>query len=344
MHLIEYTFLIIGILACQALGWPDPEPMEGTIPHNDREITMDPAMIQCKSDNKLFLFTTGKHKGEGYMWTSMDIKGPWTKTKELVFPDGEAWNAPYVHSLDDKYYMYYSNNLFNYSLAGVTDPEAQQYYHGSSIFVRSSDTMEPGSWKEHGHLDIPWSSMYNVLDGSLLTVGDDREGVRGHLLTFGSYQEGVFQIQLADPPVAVTLGGLNKRTNAVSNKTEATDHLNAVEAGFIYQYRDYYYLFFSSGRATREKDDKWADAGDAYKIMVCRSQNPRLHWVDKEGKNCRKGGGTMILGSHGNVWAPGGQGVIDDINRPEYAIIYYHYGKCRHGYSPATIVTPFSTF
>lgn len=328
MHIIKCIFLTITLLACHVLGWPDPEPMEGIIPHNDREITMDPAIMVRKSDKKHFLFTTGKHKGEGYMWTSPSIRGPWKKTEELVFPDGEAWNAPYVHYIDGQYFMYYSNNLFNYSLAGVDDPEAEQYYHGSSIFVRSSETMEPGSWKPRGRLDIPWSPTYNVLDGSVLTVGQEPGEVRGHLLTFGSYQQGIYQIQLGDPPVLVTKGGLDKKLNIVNNMTEGVEHPNAVEAGFIYQTEDFYYLFFSSGRATRERDDKWANAGDAYKIMVCRSKNPHWGWVDKKGQKCVEGGGTMILGSHGGVWAPGGQGVMESSD-PDigYRIIYYHYGK-----------------
>ena len=62
--LILYS--VAGLLACSTLAWPAPKPIVGTIPHNDREITMDPALIHRESDNKLFLFTTGEHKGEGY--------------------------------------------------------------------------------------------------------------------------------------------------------------------------------------------------------------------------------------------------------------------------------------
>ena len=328
MHFAKSIFITAGILACGSLAWPDPEPIEGIIPHNDREITMDPAIIQRESDGKFFLFTTGKHKGEGYMWTSPSMRGPWVKTKELVFPDGEPWNAPYVHFLDGQYYMYYSNNRFDYSLAGVDDPEAKQYWHGSSIFVRSSKTMEPGSWKQHGHLNIPWSKTYNVLDASLLTVGQSHLDVRGNLLLFGSYQHGLFQIQLGDPPVRVTPGGLDKLNLLASTMTEGLKHPNPTEAGFIYQLDDFFYLFFSSGRATRDEDGTWAGPGDVYKIMVCRSKNPRHGWVDKKGRKCNDGGGTMVLGSHGNVWAPGGQGVIDFDPDSGYTLLYYHYGKC----------------
>jgi arabinan endo-1,5-alpha-L-arabinosidase len=34
----------------------------------------------------------------------------------------------------------------------------------------------------------------------------------------------------------------------------------------------------------------------------------------------------MILGSHGKVWAPGGQGVMNDTEAGG-PILYYHYGE-----------------
>ncbi|KAF4030196.1 Glycosyl hydrolases family 43 [Phytophthora infestans] len=35
-------------------------------------------------------------------------------------------------------------------------------------------------------------------------------------------------------------------------------------------------------------------------------------FVDKDGVDCTKGGGTVVLESHDNVYGPGGQGVYDD--------------------------------
>ena len=45
--------------------------------------------------------------------------------------------------------------------------------------------------------------------------------------------------------------------------------------------------------------------------------------VDANGVSCLDHGGTLVLGSHGNVYGPGGQGVYDD---PEVgSVLYYHY-------------------
>jgi arabinan endo-1,5-alpha-L-arabinosidase len=99
------------------------------------------------------------------------------------------------------------------------------------------------------------------------------------------------------------------------------------EASYQFQYGNYYYLFFSSGTCCPAKGKPWPSAEDVYKVMVCRSQDPRKGYVDKSGKDCAtESGGTEILGSHDNVWAPGGQGVMND-TEADGPILYYHYRK-----------------
>lgn len=47
--------------------------------------------------------------------------------------------------------------------------------------------------------------------------------------------------------------------------------------------------------------------------------------VDKNGASCTNGGGTILLQSHDNIYAPGGQGVMND---PTHGpVLYYHYSK-----------------
>ena len=60
--------------------------------------------------------------------------------------------------------------------------------------------------------------------------------------------------------------------------------------------------------------------------MVCRSTVPTGPFVDKRGKDCRQGGGELVLASHGDVYAPGGQGVVYD-EGVKGVVLYYHYGE-----------------
>lgn len=61
-----------------------------------------------------------------------------------------------------------------------------------------------------------------------------------------------------------------------------------------------------------------------YSIRVGRSQGPRGPFVDKNGKDLVDGGGTLVYGSNGETYAPGGQGVLRD---GDTEVLYYHYCK-----------------
>lgn len=62
-----------------------------------------------------------------------------------------------------------------------------------------------------------------------------------------------------------------------------------------------------------------------YSIRLGRSKDVRGPFVDKDGKALLDGGGTIMYGSnHGQVYAPGGVGVlVGDGKTPD--ILYYHY-------------------
>lgn len=59
-----------------------------------------------------------------------------------------------------------------------------------------------------------------------------------------------------------------------------------------------------------------------YSIRVGRSQNPRGPFIDKSGKDLVDGGGSLVYGSNGDTYAPGGQGVIR-VDGTD--VLYYHY-------------------
>lgn len=93
----------------------------------------------------------------------------------------------------------------------------------------------------------------------------------------------------------------------------------------------YYYLFFSSGVCCARAfegtyNDPLPAPGDEYKIMVCRSTSPTGPFVDDIGRDCATSdGGRLVLGSHGkHVYAPGGQGVLND-SKSGRMVLYYHY-------------------
>jgi arabinan endo-1,5-alpha-L-arabinosidase len=151
---------------------------------------------------------------------------------------------------------------------------------------------------------------------------------------FGSYWTGIQQVELnanddnkdgnMDGLLSYTGNGLDIK-NIISNTTLSP---SVVEGATIYSppSSNLYYIFFSVGKCC-EPSRESVRPGDEYHVVVCRSDSITGPYFDRDGKNClTENGGTTILASQGDVWAPGGQGVMWD-ERMERDVMYYHYGK-----------------
>ncbi|KAF2502327.1 Arabinanase/levansucrase/invertase, partial [Lophium mytilinum] len=204
-------------------------------------------------------------------------------------------------------------------------------FQNSQIGVATSETLEPGSWTDHGSLGIPLSKDYNLIDPNLF----QESSTAPIYFSFGSAWDGVFQTTLDSSTLA--LDSATSSVNLASNSTVPPGQTWPGVTEGSYQFwwpvggRKYYYLFFSSG-ACCNVPPNLAQPGDEYKVMVCRSTSQSGPFLDKAGRNCAtENGGTLVLSSHGDVYAPGGQGVLYDstLKKP---VIYYHYVKPSIGY------------
>ena len=192
-------------------------------------------------------------------------------------------------------------------------------FKDSEIGVASSRSLDPGSWTDHGSLYLPHGD-YNMIDPNLSIQND------GSLnLIFGSYWTGIQRIEMNNPPVEHS--GQGTPQNIIRNATASPA---VIEGAFQFKWntqgKDYYYVFFSSGNCCVAPPNL-PPPGDEYKIMVCRSENIAGPFTDRDGKDCLHAGGTEVLGSHGDIYAPGGQGVMEDNGR---TVMYYHYGECEN--------------
>lgn len=90
-------------------------------------------------------------------------------------------------------------------------------------------------------------------------------------MTFGSYWNGIHQVELSGP---LTLEeGTAARQIAYNSTGE-----HAIEAGFIFYRRGWYYLTFSSGQAG-DYEMRPPAQGEEYRINVCRSREGRGGFV-----------------------------------------------------------------
>jgi len=273
-------------------------------------VVHDPAVFQRTSDGTFFRFSTGN---EIQIATASAITGPWTIQGSAI-PAGSSidlagntdlW-APDVNMVGSTYYLYYAVSAF-----GSQD---------SAIGVATSPTMEVGSWTDHGATGVASSSsnIYNAIDPNFFKVatGD-------YLLNFGSFWDDIYQVKLNSNPITSSGSSYNIAYNSSGT--------HAQEGSFMFWQSPYYYLFFSAGQCCGFTAGDLPSAGSEYKVMVCRSSTATGGFVDATGKACASGGGTVVLASHGTVYAPGGQGVLD---HPTLGpVLYYHYIDTTIGYA-----------
>lgn len=309
-----------------AAQWPAPETTKG----GELKGIRDPSLVKRASDGQYYLFGTN---GNGTLHTAPSIYGPWTNHRQGALDVSQVVTAPQVYEIDGTYYMYYSQH---------TGPDTDWYYT-ANIHVATSQTMDPGSWTEHGELNIPLNNAklanhasndgYNVLDASMLVVNGSTNGNAGdagdarYYLSFGSYYSGLFQTALNSP---VDLQA-NTTVQGMNHLEVNTTGGHSTEGSFQFAWPTdgsaptKYYLFFSSGQCCKFKKMGVPLPGDEYKVMVCRADAPTGPFVDASGRNCQSdNGGTLVLGSHDDVYAPGGQGVMysDEVDS---VVLYYHY-------------------
>ncbi|EMD93079.1 glycoside hydrolase family 43 protein [Bipolaris maydis ATCC 48331] len=266
----------------------------------------DPALIR-RADGTYFRFSTG---GKIAIHTAPSITGPWSY-KGAAIPAGSKINlpgnndlwAPDVTLVGDTYYLYYSVSSFG--------------SQNSAIGVATSKNLE--TWTDLGSTGIQSSSgkNYNAIDGALYWDGSK------FVMSFGSFWQDLFSIGMANPP-------LKTSSSAVTNIAFKPEGTHAQEAAFIALNGKYHYLFFSVGKCCGFDTSRPAP-GDEYKIQVCRSTSATGGFVDKNGVDCTRGGGTTVLQSHDWVYGPGGQGVYyEAASKTQY--LYYHYVDTRIGY------------
>lgn len=194
------------------------------------------------------------------------------------------------------------------------------YSHNSEIGVATSESLEPGTWQDHGTIGLPQSDRYNLIDPY---VYQERPGSSVYF-TFGSFWSGIQQVEFKDQKdLKALIRTENDIRNIISNST-----VNAavVEGAVMHKHEDWFYVFFSVGQCCRPETDL-VPPGDEYHVVVCRAKAINGPYFDQEGKNClTESGGTTILASHDDIYAPGGQGVMIHPENGQ-TVMYFHYGE-----------------
>ncbi|OQD77255.1 hypothetical protein PENDEC_c003G06691 [Penicillium decumbens] len=282
----------------------------------------DPNILQY--NDSYYLFKGAPHLP---IFKATNMTGPWTKIGTVL--DGDSvihtgnrsrpW-APTTIERDGTFYCYYTVST-----------------HGSrksAIGVATTTTLDGSPWTDHGAIirtgDGPDSHVWpftitNAIDASFIT---DNSTGKSYLI-YGSFWHDIWQIPLSDDLLSIENP---KNPDAVQLTFVPHEKVRPQEGSWM-SYRDgYYYVWFSHGQCCHF-DEHFPARGKEYSIRVGRSRNVRGPFVDKDNQMLLDGGGTIVYASnHGEVYAPGGLGVLPG-NGSTPDILYYHYLNTSVGFT-----------
>jgi arabinan endo-1,5-alpha-L-arabinosidase len=264
----------------------------------------DPALVAGADGEDWYVFATGeasmgggniqiRSSPDGRNWTYegtvWDEIPEWVR--EAVPGVNNLW-APEVFENRGTFYLYYAASTWG--------------HNNSVIGLATNTTLDPSDpdyeWVDEGEVvrSEP-DDEYNAIDPGVV---EDESGTPW--MAFGSYWSGIRLVELDWP------------SGKVADPDEEPLHIadrkaspNAIEAAYIVENDDYYYLFTSWGQCCQGVDSD-------YKIVVGRSRDVTGPYVDREGRRLLDGGGTTLLTSSGDRVGPGGQSLSEEI-------IAYHY-------------------
>lgn len=277
----------------------------------------DPStIVKCKDE--FWVFYTGRgipsfHSKDLVKWEA----GPpvFRTAPEWIagaVPENRNMNywAPDVIHLGDRYLLYYAVSSFG----KIT----------SAIGLATTPTLDPADpayhWTDEGIVvQSREGGDFNTIDPSVLSDHD------GSLwLAFGSYWSGIKLVQL-DPKTGKRMTADAPIVSLAYNKS--------IEASCLYKHAGYYYLFVNWGSCCR-------GVNSTYNIRVGRSRRVTGPYLDKDGVDMLKGGGTLVLSNSGPLFGPGHAGILVDDGKSWFTSDFE--GDVRMGGKPTLAIMPLS--
>lgn len=252
-------------------------------------VTRDPStIVKCKDE--FWVFYTGKgipsfHSKDLVKWEEgppvFETAPAWIATAVPANRNMNYWAPDIIHR-GNQYLLFYSVSSFGKMT--------------SAIALATTPTLDPNDpahhWTDHGIVvQSHEGGDFNTIDPSVFQ--DDDQSL---WLAFGSYWSGIKLIQL-NPQTGKRLDPEKPFTALAFNKT--------IEASCLHKHDGYYYLFVNWGSCCQ-------GVKSTYNIRVGRSRTITGPYLDKDGVDMMKAGGTLALGNQPPLYGPGHAGFLNE--------------------------------
>lgn len=234
----------------------------------------------------------------------------WARTVAPRF-NGHLW-APDIQHHDGRFLLYYSVSAFGKNT--------------SAIGVASTPTLDPASpdygWVDHGIVlqSVPNRDLWNAIDSHVVADADGTPW-----MSFGSFWSGLKLVKLAPDWRSIAepqeWHSIAKRERSVLLDDRDPGPAQ-IEAPFIFRKGDHYYLFISWDTCCRGKDS-------TYKMLYGRATDVRGPYLDKEGRDLARGGGSLLLAGTPE-WPGVGHNAVYTFDGKDY-IVFHAYEAADNG-------------
>jgi arabinan endo-1,5-alpha-L-arabinosidase len=244
--------------------------------------------------DRFYLFSTGNNIGAK---TSQDLRSWQGQGDVFTNASRPAWLsqkvpgvsnlwAPDISYFGGSYHLYYSASTFGCNVSCIGHATRAALDSGAWMDQGPIVCSNEGASCDSGSRPDNW----NAIDPNVVV---DPDGTPW--LSFGSFWGGIKLIELDQ-----TGARKNDELHSIAARPNGGD---ALEAPFIVRRCGYYYLFVSFDRCCQ-------GASSTYNIRVGRSESVTGPYLDQEGTEMMRGGGTLLVEGAGRYNGPGHNAVL----------------------------------